>query len=167
MNEEDKQRNYELARKLLAEQNFAAAIIAGAIATLLAAAAFGLIVATWPTAYGFAAAGTGLVIGLPMGFLGRGITTKFAVAAALYTIIGGVLGNLSWVILGLGHGTWTSLIDVLHRHSLPALVRQAVSNAYSIYLLYWFIAIFAAVFLARRALSRSDRLAIGLFGSRD
>lgn len=85
MNDEEKQKNYELAEKLISEQNFAAAIIAGAFATLLAAVAYGITVELWAFSYGFAAAGVGIIVGLSIGFLGRGISTKFAVAAALYT----------------------------------------------------------------------------------
>ena len=166
MNNEEKQRNYDLAIKLLSEQNFAAAIIAGAAATILAAAAFGLVVAKWTFAYGFAAVAVGIVIGLAIGFLGRGISTKFAAAAAAYTMIGYVLGNLSWVIMDRAQAAGTSPIDILQSNSLPALARQAVFGGFSIYLLYWFVAIIAAVFLSRRALSRSDRLAIGLYESR-
>ena len=46
MKDEEKRTNHELAIKLLAEQNFPAAMIAGADATVLAAAAFGEVAAT-------------------------------------------------------------------------------------------------------------------------
>ena len=163
MNDEEKQKNYDLAIKLLSEQNFAAAVIAGAVATVLAAAAFGTIVATWTFAYGFAAAAVGIVIALAMGFLGRGISTKFAVAATLYTMIGCLLGNLFWVIIDLARATSASPIDVFRSTSLPELFGQAIAHGFSIYLIYWFVAIIAAVFLSRRSLSRSERLAFGLF----
>lgn len=166
MNNEEKRRNSDLAIKLLSEQNFAAAIIAGAAATILAAAAFGIVVATLTFTYGFAAVAVGIVIGLAIGFLGRGISTKFAVAAAVFVMIGYVLGNLSWVIMDRAQATGTAPIDVLESNSLPALARQAVFDGFSIYLLYWFVAVIAAVFLSRRALSRSDRLAISLYESR-
>ena len=163
MNVEEKQKHYDRAVKLLSEQNFAAVTIAGAVATVLAAVAFGAIVATWSFAYGFAAAGVGVVIGLAMGFVGRGIETKFAVAAALFTIIGYVLGNLFWIFIDLARASGASPTEVLRKHSLPDLFGQAIADGFSIYLLYWFAAIIAAVFLARRSLSRSDRLAIRLF----
>lgn len=57
MNDDEKQKNYELAEKLISEQNFATAIISGAIAMLLAAVAHSIIVAAWHFSYGFAAAG--------------------------------------------------------------------------------------------------------------
>ncbi len=166
MNDEEEQRNHELARKLISEQNFAAAVIAGAVATLLAAAAYGITVETWPFSYGFAAAGVGIVVGLSMGFLGRGISMKFAVVAAVYTIVGCLLGNLFVNVINLMQVTATSPIDVLRSESLSALADWSVSGLSLIYLVYWFIAVVCAVFLARRPLSRSDRLAIGVFESR-
>ena len=167
MNDEEKQKNYELAEKLFLEQNFAAAAIAGAFATLLAAVAYGIVVEKWPFSYGFAAAGVGIVIGLPMGFLGRGISTKFGVTAALYTIVGCVLGNLLVKIMNLAIGTATSPIDVVQNNSLSVLAGWSVSGLSLIHLVFWFVAVFAAVFLAKRSLSRSERLAIGMFGMRN
>jgi hypothetical protein len=163
MNEEEKQRNYELADKLISEQNFAAAVVAGAVATLLAAAAYGITVSIWAFSYGFAAAGVGIVIGLSMGFLGRGISMKFAVVAAVYAITGCVLGNSFRVIMALAQATATSPIDVLRNNSLSVLAERSVSNVSFVDLVYWFVAVICAVFLAKRPLSRSERLAIGLF----
>lgn len=162
MDDEEKQKNYELADRLLSEQNFPAAVIAGAVATLLAAAAYGIIVATWPSSYGFAAAGIGIVVGLSMQFLGRGISMKFAVVATAYTITGCMLGNVFRVVLELAQANATSPIDVLRNNSLSALAEWSVSYLSFVDLVYWFVAIFCAVFFARRALSRSERFAIGL-----
>ncbi len=167
MKNEDKQKNYERARQLLAEQNFAAAIIAGGIAALLAAAAYGIAVTTWPVAYGFAAAGVGIFIGLAIGFLGRGIATKFSVLATLYTIIGLLLGNFFGVVMRLAQAGSTSPIDVIGSSSFSALVERSTSYLSFGDLIYWFVAVVAAVFLARRPLSRADRLAIGVFELRD
>jgi TctA family transporter len=117
VNNEEKQRNYDLARKLLAEQNFAAAVIGGAVATVLAAAAFGIAVAILRASYAFAAAG--------------------------------------------------SPIDGFRTYSLPVLAERAMSRGSLVELFTWFVAGFATVFLARRSLSRSERLADGLFELRD
>jgi len=167
MDEEEKQKHCELAAKLISEQNFTAAVIAGAVATLIAALAYGIAVTMADFSYGFAAAGIGIVVGLPMGLLGRGIATKFAVAAALYTIAGCVLGNVFRAVMQVAWATATSPIDVLRNNSLPMLAERALSHLSLIDLVYWFVAVFAAVFLARCALSRSERLAIGLFEAPD
>jgi hypothetical protein len=89
MNQEDKQRNYELAENLISEQNFAAAVIVGAVATLLAAAIYGIKTAIWNFSYGLAAACNGIAVGISMQYPGRGIKMKFAVVASVYTIAGG------------------------------------------------------------------------------
>ncbi len=167
MNDEEKQKNFELAEKLLSEQNFTAAVIAGAFATLLAAVAYGIVVEKWAFSYGFAAAGIGIVIGLSMGFLGRGISTKFGVTAAIYTVTGCILGNLFVKIMNLATGAATSPIDVLQNNSMSVLARWSVAGLSLIHLVFWFVAVFAAVFLAKRSLSRSESLAIGLFELRD
>lgn len=163
MDDEEKQKNYELADKLISEQNFAAAVIVRAVATLLTAAAYGITVATWDFSYGFAAAGVGIAIGLSMGFLGRGISTKFAVVATLYTITGCAIGNLFRVIIELAQAAAASPIDVLRNNSLSVLVERSISNVSFVDLVFWFVAVFCAVFLAKRPLSRSERLAIGMF----
>ena len=162
MNDEEKQKNYELAEKLISGQNFTAAVIVGAVATLLAAAAYGITVETWPFSYGFAAAGVGIVIGVSMQFLGRGISMKFSVVAAVYTIVGCVLGNMFVKIMNQAQATAASPIDVLQDSSLSVLGRWAISGLSLIHLVFWFVAVVAAAFLAKRPLSRAQRLAIGL-----
>ena len=166
MNDEEKRKNYELAGKLISEQNFAAAVVVGAVATILAAAGYGIIVATWAFSYGFVAAGVGILIGLSMQFLGRGISMKFAVVATVYAISGCVLGNLFRVIIELAQANATSPFDVLRNNSLSVLAEWSVSDISFVDLVYWFVAVFCAVFLAKRPLSRSERLAVGLFEMR-
>ena len=126
MNNEEKQENYDLAEKLISEQNFTAAVIGGVVATILAAVAYGILVAKWKFSYGFAAVGVGIVIGLSMGFLGRGISIKFSVVAVLFTMTGCVLGNLFRVMIELSSATATSPIDVLRNGSFSLLMERAI-----------------------------------------
>lgn len=166
MHDDNKQKSYELAEELLSEQNFTAAVIAGAVAMLLAAVAYGIIVESWPFSYGFAAAGIGVSIGFFIGFLGRGISAKFAVLAAMYTIAGCILGNLFLTIMVMARATTTSPIDVLQSNPLTALAQSSVSGLSPVHTVYWFVAVVAAVFLAKRPLSREQRFAIALLQSR-
>ena len=159
MDDDEKQKNYELAEKLISEQNFTAAIIAGAVAMLLAAIAYGIVVQAWPFSYGFAAAGVGIVVGFFVGFLGRGVSLKFSLTAAAYTIVGCILGNLFANMLSLAQAGG-SPIDVLLNSSSSDLVRWSVSGLSFVHLVYWFVAVAAAVFLARRPLSRAQRIAM-------
>ena len=154
MKQEDKKQNYELAEKLLAEQNFAASIIVGAIATVLAATIYGIVVARWDFSYGFAAVGIGIAVGISMQYLGRGIDTKFAVAAAVYTIAGCLLGNVFRVV---------SPLDVFRSDEFLLIAERSVSYVSFVDLVFWFVAVWFAVFLVKRPLSRSERLAIGMY----
>jgi ribose/xylose/arabinose/galactoside ABC-type transport system permease subunit len=163
MDDAEKQKNYELAEKLLSEQNFTAAAVAGAIATLLSAVAYGIVVERWPITYGFAAAGVGTVVGFFIGFPGRGISAKFSVLAAVYTIAGCLLGNLFVRIWNRVQAPSSSFADVLQNNSLSDFARWSVSGLSLIHFVFWFVAVVAAVFLAKRALSRSERLALGLY----
>jgi len=154
MDHEEKQRNYDRAEVLLSEQNFPAAAAVGAVATVLAAVIYGIVVARWPFSSGFAAAGIGIAIGISMQYPGRGIETKFAVMAAVYTIAGCLLGNVF---------IFASPLDVLRPTDFSQIVGRSVSYISFVYLVFWFVAVFAAAFLVKRPLSRSDRLAIGMY----
>ena len=162
MKEEKKQELYERARELLSQQNFTAAVVAGALAVPLGAAAYGLVPYTFR---GFAAAGVGVIVGLPMGFLGRGIATKFAVMAGVYTILCCVLGNAFGAVLAMPKVNSGSVTDTLSYYPLSEIIERAASNVSIGDLVYWLVAVFCAVYLAKRPLSRSDRLAIGVFES--
>ena len=163
MDQEEKQRNYEIAEALLSEQNFAAAVIVGAVATVLAAAIYGIVVTRWNFSYGFAAAGIGIAVGISMQYLGRGIETKFAVAASVYTIAGCLLGNVFRVVMLQVRGNATSPLDVFRSNELSVIAGWSVSYVSFVDLVFWFVAVFAAVFLVKRPLSRSEKLAIGMY----
>lgn len=163
MNQEDKQKNYELAEKLISEQNFAAAVIVGAVATLLAAAIYGIVTAIWTFWYGFAAAGIGIAVGISMQYLGRGISMKFAVVASVYTIVGCVLGNVFRAVVHLGREKAISPLDVIRSNALSDLIERAASYVSFVDLVFWFVAVYFATFLVKRPLSRSERFAIGMY----
>ena len=163
MRDDEIQRHYEVAEKLLAEQNFVAAAIAGGMATLLSAIAYGIVVEKWPVVYGFAAVGLGTVVGFFIGFVGRGVTPKFSVLAAVYTIVGCILGNLLARIWNQAKAPASSLADVIRDNSMSDLARWSLAGLSPMDLLFWFVAVVAAVFLAKRPLSRADRLALGLY----
>ena len=163
MNSEERREIYQRAETLLSEQNFAAAIITGAVATALAAAAYGIAVAVWPIAYGFAAAAIGVVTGAAIGFVGRGISMRFAVLATVYTILGCTLGGFFKVVVEKAISNSISPIDVINTQAFDKLLDGTIDHIFSIVLIYWSVAVVCAVFLARRPLSRADRLAIGTY----
>jgi len=162
MDQEEKQRNYELAEKLLSEQNFGGAAILGAVAMILAAGAYGLMGSSGTT-YSFMAAGIGLAVGLTMQYLGRGIDTKFAVVASVYAITGCLLGNLFAVVIHVARVNVVSPFEVLLRTPLSELASWIVSDLQFADLIFWIAAIGAAGYFVKRRLSREEALAIGMY----
>lgn len=160
MNHEEKQQNYDLAERLLSEQNFAAAVVAGAVATVLAAAIYGVITAITGFAYSFTAAGIGVVIGLTMQFIGRGIAMKFALVAGIYAFAGCMLGNLFTAVMQVARASGNSPIDVLLDSSGPALADWLMHGVGFVDLVFWMVAVGCAVFFVKRPLSRREGLAI-------
>lgn len=129
----------------------------------LAAAAYGITVYKWAFTYGFCAAGIGIVVGLSMRFLGRGFSTRFAVAAAALTIAGCLLGRFFRVVIQVAVNRSITPLEVLRQDSFQDLAERAAAYFSLIDLVYWFVAVFFAAFLAIRPLTRSDRLAVGIY----
>ncbi len=163
MNQEVRQQYDDLAEKLLSEQNFGAAVVSGAVATVLAAVIYGVITSTWNFAYSFAAAGIGIVIGLTMQYSGRGITTIFAVMAGVYTVAGCMLGNFFTAVIDTARTYSASPIDVLLGSFGPVRANWFVSGILLVDLVFWTVAVSGAVFLVKRPLSRSEGLAIHMY----
>ena len=167
MDDREKQQLYDRAEELLAEQNFRAAVIAGTFASILAAVAYAIVAIVLPQATIFAAAGVGILVGLAVGFLGRGITSKFGVMAALYTIAGCILGNIFAAALQLAPQRPTSLLEILPDAPVSEVLELGLSFIGLGDMIFWFVGVFAAVFLAKRALSRADKLALGRYELRN
>jgi hypothetical protein len=98
--------------------------------------------------------GIGIAIGISMQYLGRGIDMKFAVAATLYTIAGCLFGNVFRVV---------SPLDVFRSNDFSLIAGRSVSYISFVELVFWFVAVWFAVFLVKRPLSRSEKLAIGMY----
>ena len=155
MSRNDIQDLHHQARALLDEQNMTAALIAGALAGVIAAVCYGLIVRYWPFAAGFSLAGIGVFVGFWMGFLGRGIEARFTVASVALTLLACGLAYVAPEFLKAV--TTPGPID-LQPGLLRGLEDIALGDA-----IYWFISVFAAGFLAKRPLSRTQRHAVRAF----
>jgi hypothetical protein len=74
--------------------------------------------------------------------------------AAVYTIAGCLLGNVFRVV---------SPLDVFRSDEFLLIAERSVSYVSFVDLVFWFVAVWFAVFLVKRPLSRSERLAIGMY----
>ena len=161
MDSVDKQRNYELAEKLLSEQNFGAAAIAGIVAMILAAGFYGVVKSlSEGLYYSILAAGIGIVIGFAMQFLGRGIDRKFAVVASVYALLGCMLGNMFAVVMHVARAIAVSPFDVLLNTSVSEMYGWMFKDLHFADLMFWAIGIGGAAYFARRPLTREEGLAL-------
>lgn len=157
----DKQRNYDLAAKLLAEQNFGAAIIAGIVAMVLSAGIYGIVKALADNLYySILAAGIGVAIGFTMQFLGRGIDKKFALFASVFSLLGCMLGNMFAVVMNIAMATAVSPFDVMQDSAWSELYRWMFAELRFADLMFWVIGIGGAAYFARRPLTREEGLAL-------
>ncbi len=161
MKQEEKQELYERAELLFLEQNFSSAIVAGLLTTIIAAIAYATIAARWQFASGFAAVGIGIAVGFAMQYVGRGIERKFAVAAAIFTLAGCAIGNTFRDTIFNNGGDFLSQLGAVRDLKFSDFLDNSISYATSFDIVFWLIAIWFAVFLVKRPLSRADSLAIG------
>jgi hypothetical protein len=102
-----------------------------------------------------------------MQYLGRGIEMKFSIAASLYALAGCVLGNVFRGVLNPARLFSASPGEVFRNIEFSAIVEQAASHVSFIDLVFWLVAVWFAVFLVKRPLSRAESLAIGMYELKD
>ncbi len=157
----EKQRNYVLAEELLAEQNFAAAIIAGVVAMIIAAGIYGVAKSVSESLYySILAAGLGVAIGFAMQYVGRGIATKFTVAAAACAALGCLLSNLFAVAMRIARALVVSPFDVIRNTPVSELYEWLFRGLHFADVMFWIIGIGGAAYFARRPLTREESLAV-------
>lgn len=160
MKSDEKQQQYEIAEKLLAEQDFPRAVLYGAAVTLVSAFVVGSI---GGVGVGFMATGIGLIVGVTFQYIGRGIENRFAVVASIYAVVACLLGNLFAMASYAARYNGVSTQDILLNTPIPELSTWVVADLQFADLIFWMLAIGAAGYLSKRRLSRKQRLAIGMY----
>ena len=160
MKPEEKAQAYKVAKQLLSEQNFQVAVISGIIATILAAGIYAVIAVVAGYAVSFMAIGVGVLVGITIQYLGRGIESKFTVLASVLAVVGCVLGNVFAALILTARAARASASDVLSEITFGSLVDYAVSTFQLIDIVYWALAVWAASYFARRPLTREQGLAV-------
>ena len=167
MDSVEKLRNCELAEKLLSEQNFGAALIAGAVAMFLSAGIYGIVKSLLDSLYySILAAGIGIGIGFTIRFLGRGIDRKFALVASVYALLGCMLGNMFAVVMDVARAIVVSPFDVLLNTAASDLYGWMFTDLHFADLMFWIIGIGGAAYFARRPLTREEGLALHTYKMR-
>jgi hypothetical protein len=89
------------------------------------------------------------------------------VAASAYTITGCLLGNVFRVVMQQARANAIPPLDVFRSNELSVIAGWSVSYVSFVDLVFWLVAVWFAVFLVKRPLSRSERLAIGMYNLKE
>lgn len=164
MKPEERQRQLELAEQLLKEQNFGAAVIAGAIATVLGSGFYAVaaLLAGGPSVSVLVIA-IGAAVGFMMQFLGRGITTHFSLAAAAFGLVSYPLARLCTIALYTSKAEGISIFELFSSERLFAMWTWVLSGVRLVDVIFWIAAVGTAAYFSKRRLSRDEDEAIYTF----
>lgn len=149
-------------RHLQAEQNLFMGVAGGFVAAIVAAVLWGVI--TYVTGYqiGFMAIGVGILVGLGVRYLGKGLTPTYGVIGAIFALFGCVLGNIMASVIAASQVEGSSFGFVLSAiASSPGLISEILVETFSpIDLLFYAIAVYQAYSFSIRTLSDEDLAAV-------
>jgi hypothetical protein len=146
----------EFRRRIETEQNILLAVLGGAVAALVGAAIWAAITVVTHYQIGFMAIGVGLLVGLTVRFLGKGITTTFGVVGAVFSLVGCLLGNLFSACGFLAAEKSVSFWEVvgdLNPELIAALMKATFS---AIDLLFYGIAVYEGYKIAFRRVTAEE-----------
>lgn len=151
--EDEARRAMELFRQ---EQNLAAGSLAGLIAAVTGAALWAAVSVATEYQIGWMAIGIGMLVGIAIRVVGKGIDQIFGVMGAVISLIGCALGNIFTVAYYISMQTGTPLIDVLTRADVEALVDLLMSTFQVTDLLFYGLAMYFGYRYAFRELTMED-----------
>lgn len=149
-----------IARRLIAEQNFRNALIAGVIVMSLMIAIWIGIAAYTGQTMGYLAVATGAGTGYTIQVFGKGIRATFVILAFVLALVACVAGNILAVVLIESVDHQMPVTDILGVMTPRAVTDFIVVNMGLIDLAFWILAVSAAAYVARRRLNRQEQLAI-------
>ena len=134
---------------------------------LLAAGFYGVLaVAAGGMVFRVMAAGIGVAIGLAMQFLGRGIDSKFPVAASVLAVLGCLLGKYFAIVMLTAKGQRMSPFDIFSSVPPGEVLSQIYKSLGVADLVFWMLAIAAASYFAKRRLTHEEGLALHVYENR-
>lgn len=163
----DKHQQYELAEKLYQQQNFMAAVIAGVVTMLLGCGIYAVVaIALEGQSVSVVYIVIGALIGLAMQFLGRGVTGKFTLAAALIAFAGYPAARFVTIALYTRTTGLVSPVGILDGSRTVQMGGWALAGIDLLNAIFWLVAIGTAAFFAKRRLSRDEDFAMHAYRHR-
>lgn len=149
-----------LARQLISEQNFINGVVAGFVAMLAAALGWGAIAVATGYNHSLMAIGVGLLVGYGVQVFGRGLTTKYSIAAALLSVLGCIGGNVMTEVILEVRYTGTPMTDILSSLTLDEIGSMITRRLQFMDVIFWLVAIYTTWLVAPRNLTREEERAI-------
>ena len=160
MNNDKLAESHRLAEVLIAEQNFAAGIGAGVVAALAGALAWGVVAVVVGKVPAWFAIGLGALVGYAMQLFGRGLTTKYSIAAAGLAVVGCLAGYVAAAIIYESKSSADTIGDILAKLHLADIVGFFVRELGFLDVFFLGMAAATAWYFAQRDLTRDQRFAV-------
>lgn len=151
--EDEARRAMEFFRQ---EQNLAAGSLAGLVAAVTGAAIWAGITVATDYQIGWMAVGVGMLVGIAVRVIGKGIDQIFGVAGAFMSLVGCALGNIFTVAYYVSMQTGTPIIDVLTQADVEMLVELLMSTFQVMDLLFYGLAMYFGYRYSFRQLAMKD-----------
>ncbi len=146
----------EVIENFMSQQNFPLAIIAGIVASIIAAGIWAAITVASQYQIGWLAVGVGFLVGFAVRVAGRGLTTKFGIAGAGLALFGCVLGNFLSIIGFISTQQEIGYFDLLARIDYSLVPDIMVATFQPMDLLFYGIAVYEGYKFSFRRLSAED-----------
>ncbi len=140
-------------QKLVAEQNYPAAFLSGAVSGLVGAILWALITVLLEIQFGIMAVGVGILVGLAMRKFGKGIENKFGITGAVFAFLACLLGNLLSITVLLANYHDISFVEVITKVGINQILSLHVGNIGVMGMLFYLLAIYVGFRLSVRKIT--------------
>ncbi len=143
---------------LKSEQSLPMAILGGLIASLVAAALWGVISYATKFQIGFMAIGVGFLVGYAVKFFGKGMTAVFGIIGAVFSLFGCLLGNILTTIIAASFEESVPVSTILTAFlTSPTIIIEILKATFSpIDLLFYGIAVYEGYRFSFRQVSEEE-----------
>jgi hypothetical protein len=147
--------------QMRAEQNFTAAVAAGAGAALVGAIAWAMVTLVTHYQIGWMALGVGFFVGWSVRQAGKGIDQIFGLAGAVLALLGCAAGNVLTVAALVSQQQTVPVLEVLLQIS-PEIAVQILADTFSFFdLIFYGIAAYEGYRFSFRRVTEGDRMMMG------